>query len=140
MARFNHQQGLVSFSYPQRWAVQQAVPALGNTFAVSDPATLAGMQVYEISGANSAEAALSMMAQTFAPFGMYLEVTGSSQQGGVTMIQGKTTGQGTSFQWLGSFRAVRGGVIGVTIGAPDAAFFAAQAQYLQLLNTVQFAQ
>ena len=44
-----------------------------------------------------------------------------------------------SFVWLGVFRPVRGGVIAVTVGAPDYAFGSAQAQFNQVLNSVQFA-
>ncbi len=138
MARFNHPSGLVSFAYPPTWMMQQPSPALGNTFAVGDPATQSSIQVYEIPGATAPNAAVSMLAQALGNYGMQVSIQSTRQQGPVMIVEGTTVGGGGYVLWMGAFRAVQGGVIGVTLGAPGPLYPSQRPMLSQLLNSVQF--
>ncbi len=140
MMRFAHQQGLVAFNYPAQWMPQAPMAVFGNTFSVIDPATNSSMQVYEIPGAATVEQAIGMMTQTFAPAGMFLQVNAARPQGNATILDGTTRSAGAAYQWMGAFRVVRGGVIGVTLGSPDYAYGSTRPMLLQLLNNIQFGQ
>jgi hypothetical protein len=138
MARFDHRQGLVSFSYPQTWQMQPATAQIGNTFSVGDGMTQAGAQVYEIPGTNDPQAAMNMLVQVFGQYGAQVAVQDVRTQGDVYYFQGSTMSAMGYTQWLGVFRAVPGGVIGVTAGAPAASFEASRASFNQILGTVRF--
>jgi hypothetical protein len=118
--------------------MQQPSPALGNTFIVGDPVTQSSIQVYEVPGATAPNAAVSMIAQALESYGMEVSIQSTRQQGPVMIVEGTTVGDGGYFLWMGAFRAVQGGVIGVTIGAPGPLYPSQRPMLSQLLNSVQF--
>lgn len=138
MARYDHRQGLLSFSYPQSWQIQPTVAQIGNTFSVGDMGSQAGVQVYEVPGTTDPTTAMNMIVQAFGRFGAQVVVQDSRSQGDVYYFQGTTMGAGGYSEWLGVFRAVPGGVIGVTAGSPQATFEANRASFNQILGTVHF--
>jgi hypothetical protein len=140
MARYDHRAGLVSFSYPQTWQMQQAVAQVGNTFSVGDLNSQAAVQVYEVPNVSDPSMAMNMIAQAIGQFGSQVMVQDSRTQGNVTVIQGTTAGPGGFFQWQGVFRPVPGGVIGIVAGAPSPMFEANRPAFTQILGSVQFKQ
>jgi hypothetical protein len=139
MARYDHRQGLVSFSYPQNWQMQQAIAQVGNTFSVGDPNGVA-VQVYEVPNVSDPNVAMNMIAQAIGQFGSQVTVQDARAQGNATLIQGTTVGPGGYYQWQGVFRAVPGGVIGIVAGAPSASFQSSRPAFEQILGTVRFQQ
>jgi hypothetical protein len=138
MARYEHNAGLVSFSYPESWKVLQPPTQLGITFRVYDPFTLMGMDVVEVPNANSASEALKAVARAFARTGSRIQVDDSKRQGDLTVVLGHTVGSSVDNEWFGVFRPVRGGVIGVAAGSPSSKFQSNRPVLLHLLDTVRF--
>jgi hypothetical protein len=138
MARYDHRQGLVSFAYPQTWQMQPATAQIGNTFSVGDNMSQAGVQVYEVPGASDPTAAMNMLVQVFGQYGAQISVQDTRTQGDMIFFQGTTASAMGFNQWLGVFRAVQGGVIGVTVGSPMANFETHRAAFTQILGTVRF--
>jgi hypothetical protein len=140
LARYQHRQGLLSFGYPQNWQMRPPVPQIGNTFAAGDPNTQANVQVYEVPNVSDPRTAMNMIVQAIGRLGAQVSVEDTRTQGNVYFFQGSTTGSGGYFQWQGVFRAVPGGVIGITTGSPQASFEANRASFNQIFSTVHFKQ
>jgi hypothetical protein len=140
MARYQHRQGLLSFAYPQNWQMRPPVPQVGNTFAVGDPNSQANVQVYEVPNVSDPRTAMNMIVQAIGQLGAQVSVQDVRAQGNVYFFQGATMGSGGYFQWLGIFRAVPGGVIGITAGSPQANFEANRASFNQIFGSVHFQQ
>jgi hypothetical protein len=140
MARYEHRNGLVSFSYPESWQIGQAAQQLGITWRAYDPSSLVGMDVIEVPNAVSASAAIRTVTQAFARAGARIEVEDSKRQGDLTVYLGRTRSASGNSEWFGVFRPVRGGVIGVAAGCPSSSFRTNRQVLLQLLDTVRFPQ
>ena len=139
-ARYQHRQGLLSFGYPQNWQMRPPVSQIGNTFAAGDPNTQANVQVYEVPNVSDPRTAMNMIVQAIGRLGAQVSVQDMRTQGNVYFFQGSTVGSGGYFQWQGVFRAVPGGVIGITTGSPQASFEANRASFNQIFSTVHFKQ
>jgi hypothetical protein len=100
----------------------------------------AGVQVYEVPNVNDPRIAMNMIVQAIGRFGAQVSVEDTRAQGNVYFFQGFTEGPGGYFQWLGVFRAVPGGVIGITAGSPQSNFEGNRASFNQILGTVHFKQ
>jgi hypothetical protein len=140
LVQYVHPRGLISFGYPQYWQMRQAVPRIGNTFAAGDLNTQTNVQLYEVPNVNDPRAAMNLIVQAIGRLGAQVSVEDTEAQGNVFFFQGSTAGPGGYFHWLGVFRAVPGGVIGITVGAPQAAFDANRALFNQIISTVHFIQ
>ena len=140
MAWYHHRMGLISFAYPQNWQLGQAVSQIGNTFYAGDMNAQTSVQLYEVPNVNDPRAAMNMIVQAIGRMGARISVQDTRAQGNVYFFQGSTAGSRGVFQWLGMFRAVPGGVIGITLGSPQASFEANRASFNQILGTVQFTQ
>lgn len=138
LAQYVHPRGLISFGYPQNWQMRQPVPRIGNTFCVSDMNSQASVQLYEVPNVNDPRTAMNLIVQAIGRMGAQVSVEDTEMQGNVYLFQGSTAGPGGYFHWLGVFRAVPGGVIGITIGCPQANFEANRALFNQIIGTVNF--
>lgn len=140
MAQYVHRKGLISFAYPQNWQMRQAVPQIGNTFFAGDMNSQANVQLYEVPNVNDPRAAMNLVVQAIGRLGAQVSVEDTRAQGNVYFFQGSTLGSGGYFHWLGVFRAVPGGVIGITLGSPQATFEANRALFNQIIGTLHFQQ
>ncbi len=139
MVPFQHPQGLIAFRYPNHWMVTPPTTQIGNTFAAGDPMTQAGLQLYEVPGVSDPNMAMNLIAQAIGRFGMQVYVQNSSiQGGGAVFFQGSTLGPNGYFQWVGLFRPVRGGVIGLTVGAPSVNFESSRPLFDRVLRSIAF--
>ena len=116
----------------------QPVPQIGNTFYAGDMNSKANVQLYEVPNVNDPRTAMNLITQAIGRRGARVSVTDSEAQGNVYFFQGNTAGPGGYFQWIGVFRAVPGGVIGITLGCPQANFEANRALFNQIIGTVNF--
>ena len=138
LAQYVHPRGLISFGYPPNWQMRQPVPRIGNTFYVGDMNSQASVQLYEVPNVNDPRTAMNLIAQAIGRLGAQVSVEDTEAQGNVFFFQGSTAGPGGYFHWLGVFRAVPGGVIGITVGCPQASFEANRALFNQIIGTVNF--
>jgi hypothetical protein len=83
---------------------------------------------------------MNMIVQAIGRLGARVSVEDARTQGNLSFFQGSTTGPGGYFHWLGVFRAMPGGVIGITLGCPEASFEANRALFNQIIGTVHFKQ
>ena len=120
--------------------MRQAVPQIGNTFYVGDMNSQASVQLYEVPKVYDPRAAMNRIVQAIGRFGAQVSVEDTRTQGNVYFFQGSTAGPGGYFHWLGVFRAVPGGVIGITVGCPQGTFEANRSLFNQIIGTVQFKQ
>ena len=139
-AQYIHPRGLISFDYPQNWQIGQPAPQIGNTFYAGDMNSKASVQLYEVPNVNDPRTAMNMIVQAIGRRGAQVSVTDTQAQGNVYFFQGNTAGPGGYFQWFGVFRAVPGGVIGITLGCPQANFEGNRALFNQIIGTVHFKQ
>jgi len=100
----------------------------------------ANVQLYEVPNVNDPRTAMNMIVQAIGRRGAQVSVTDTQAQGNVYFFQGNTAGPGGYFQWFGVFRAVPGGVIGITLGCPQANFEGNRALFNQIIGTVHFKQ
>jgi hypothetical protein len=140
MEQYAHPYGLISFAYPQNWQMRQAVPQVGNTFCAGDINSQANVQLYEVPNVKDTRTAMNMIVQAIGRLGARVSVEDARTQGNLSFFQGSTTGPGGYFHWLGVFRAMPGGVIGITLGCPEASFEANRALFNQIIGTVHFKQ
>ena len=138
LAQYVHPRGLISFGYPQNWQMRQPVPRIGNTFCVGDLNSQANVQLYEVPNVNDPRTAMNLIGQAIGRLGAQVSVEDTEMEGNVGYFQGSTAGPGGHFHWLGVFRAVPGGVIGITVGCPQATFEANRALFDQIIDTVNF--
>jgi peptidoglycan hydrolase-like protein with peptidoglycan-binding domain len=140
LAQYVHPRGLISFGYPQNWQMGQPVPQIGNTFYAGDMNSKTSVQLYEVPNVSDPRVAMNLIAQAIGRRGARLSVTDSEAQGNVYFFQGNSAAPAGYFRWIGVFRAVPGGVIGITLGCPQANFEANRALFNQIFGTVNFQQ
>jgi hypothetical protein len=140
LAQYVHPRGLISFGYPQNWQMGQPVPQIGNTFYAGDMNSKTSVQLYEVPNVSDPRVAMNLIAQAIGRRGARLSVTDSEAQGNVYFFQGNSAAPSGYFRWIGVFRAVPGGVIGITLGCPQANFEANRALFNQIFGTVNFQQ
>jgi hypothetical protein len=140
MTQYTHRYGYISFAYPQNWQTRQSTPQIGQTFIAGDTNAQTSVQLYEVPNVNDPRTAINMIAQAIGRSGGQVTVQDTRTQGNIYLFQGTTAGPGGYFQWLGVFRAVPGGVIGITLGSPQATFEGNRAMFNQIIGTVQFKQ
>lgn len=138
MTQFNHRAGLLSFSYPAHWSALSPPTALGITFTAADMATGMSVSVFEIPQTTDVDEALALVYEAFSSYGLQVVINQSGVAEGVTVLIGTTQDPTNGpFTWVGMFKPVTGGVIGLTMGTPSANFQASQATIMQYLSTVR---
>jgi hypothetical protein len=140
-AQYVHPRGLISFSYPQNWQVGQPVAQIGNTFFAGDRNSQTSVQLYEVPNVNDPRTAINMVAQAIGRVqGAQVSLLDTRVQGNVYFFQGTTAARGAYFRWGGVFQVVPGGVIGITLGCPQATFEGNRALFNQIIGTLHFQQ
>lgn len=135
--QYSHSAGLLSFNYPAHWSSMTPSTQMGITFTVVDQASGAAANVYEVPNATDVENAMSLLFQAFRNAGTQVDITESTIANGMTIMSGTSQAQTGNYTWMGVFKRVQGGVIGVTMGAPSQNFQAMQASLTSYLSTVR---
>ena len=138
MAQYSHRAGLLSFNYPASWMISPNPSTnLGVTFFAGDQYTGMGVSVYEVPNAGSVDEAINLLFQAFRNSGVSVAVDESSENNGLSVLIGHSGSSNGAFSWIGVFKPVKGGVIGLTMGAPTQNFQNVQPTLMQYLSTVR---
>jgi hypothetical protein len=138
LTSFTHRAGLLSFQYPATWTAVSPMTQLGVTFSAGDLQSGMSVSVFEIPNVRTVDDALAMLYEAFSNFGLQAQIDQSRQKNGMTLLGGTTYSNATPpFTWVGVFKPVKGGVIGITMGSPSSNFQAAQPALMQYISTVR---
>ncbi|MEP7252017.1 MAG: hypothetical protein ABI683_06540 [Ginsengibacter sp.] len=133
-------QGATTFAYPSSWGFlpknAQSMPQLKQIVANSN--NTAYVEVYQFSGYNSAEQAMSAIQQYVSNFGASLNYTMAGQtNSGFTIFNGQTTFNGGGIVWMAAFKKTGNGVAGIAAGANTNTGTKYQSTILKILNTIR---
>lgn len=138
---WTHPRGFVSVSFPADFVSVLPNPSPFNFLVMSmgNPATMMGCDVMEVSGTSDPMQAVGYVTQIYGAYGLQVEITGSgSAPNGTVLCEGTTNSQAGTTRWMCVGKAVAGGVVLVTVGAPPNAW-STQGQSLQaILTSVRF--
>ena len=131
--------GPVSFQYPSGFArADYPLPQL--PFLVTQleaPDQTVGVSVYQFPGVSDVGSALSYVQQTFSSMGYQVSYQSGGSSGRFQEIVGQTQSAYGVFPWRGRFTVTPNGVVGVTVGSPQAAVSQRQALMQQILSSVR---
>ena len=133
-------QGATTFAYPSSWGFlpknAQSMPQLKQIVANSN--NTAYVEVYQFSGYNSAEQAMSAIQQYVSNFGASLNYSMAGQtNSGFTIFNGQTMFNGGGIVWMAAFKKTGNGVAGIAAGANTNTGTKYQSTILKILNTLR---
>lgn len=131
--------GPVSFSYPGDWMrydnPSPGFPALISQIEAGDGT--ASVSVYRVQGASHPDMAMNYLVQAYGSAGISIQYQNNGSAGGYSRYSGQTSSYGNTFRWVGYFKPGGGGVVGVTLGAPNQFFSQAQGTINQIASTIR---
>jgi len=131
--------GPVSFQHPPTFTrLDQPLPQL--PFLVTQleaPDQTVGVSVYHFPGVGDTGTAMRYIQQALGSMGYQVTLQPGGSAGGYDQVAGQTQGPYGMFAWHGRFTVTPNGVVGVTAGAPQAAFAQRQSLIQSILSSVR---
>jgi len=131
--------GPVSFQYPTGFArMDYPLPQL--SFLVTQleaPDQTVGVSVYHFPGVGNVGGALAYIQQGLSSMGYQVSYQSGGSSGQFQEVVGQTQSAYGVFPWRGRFAVTPNGVVGITVGASQAAFQQRQGLMQQILSSVR---
>jgi hypothetical protein len=138
-----HPQGAVALAFPAGYvsAMQPGLTPPFTLLSMADPATYTGCDVMHITGTQDPSQAFGYIQSYFAGLGLSLQASSSQMMpNGAVMLSGMTSSMGGATQWICVAKAVPGGVIFVSAGAPPQMWQMQSGTIQSIIASVRFAQ
>lgn len=136
---YNLYEGTVTFSYPGSWQIlprnAQVLPQIKHIIA--NGTNTAFVEVYQFNGYNMQQA-LQTIQQYINGYGGIIQYRAAGKtNNGYDILNGQTSVNGQSINWMGAFKNTGSGVVGIVSGANATTGTKYQSTVLNILNSLQ---